>query len=140
MAHAQMDEDEDGLITDINMVPFVDIVLVLLIVFMLTANLIATPAIDVELPKASTGEGAAPTTLAVTLAKTGELFLNGAITDEAGLAKALREVAARDPKAQAVIAADTAVSHGEVVRVIDLVRQNGIYKFAINIDPQNSLR
>ena len=137
MAHAQTSgDDDDDLITEINMVPFVDIALVLLIIFMLTADLIATPAIEVELPKAATGAGAPPTTVAVTLAKTGELFLNGAITDESGLQTALRAAAKADPKTQAVIAADTSVSHGAVVRVIDLVRQSGVFKFAINIDPQ----
>ena len=45
------------------------------------------------------------------------------------------EALARDPKTQAIIAADQEVSHGAVVHLIDLVRQLGVYKFALNIDP-----
>ena len=56
-----------GIITDINVTPLVDIMLVLLIIFMLTANLIARQAIEIELPKASQSTSLNPTTLAVTV-------------------------------------------------------------------------
>ncbi len=131
---AQLSDGE--MITEINVTPLVDIILVLLIIFMLTANLIARPSIEVELPAASTGEGTEPTTLALTLTRTGELFLNGAPTDEAALRAYIPDVLARDAKLQAIIAADRQVSHGAVVQLIDLVRQLGVYKFALNIDPE----
>ena len=130
---AQSDSDE--MITAINVTPLVDIILVLLIIFMLTANIIMSPAIEVELPQAATGEGTEPTTLALTLKKTGELYLNGQQTDEARLAAYIPEVIASDPKTQAIIAADKEVSHGAVIHLIDLIRQKGVYKFALNIDP-----
>lgn len=126
---------DDDMITGINVTPLVDIILVLLIIFMATANIISKPAIQVELPEASTGQATEATTLALTLTKTGELFLNGALTDEAALRAYLPGVAKSDPKAQAIIAADKEVSHGQVIRIIDLIRQLGIYKFALNIDP-----
>ncbi|MDB4981431.1 MAG: Biopolymer transport protein ExbD/TolR, partial [Myxococcales bacterium] len=66
-----------GIIADINVTPLVDIMLVLLIIFMLTANLIAKQAIEVELPRASQSTGLPPTTLAVTLTREGNLYLNG---------------------------------------------------------------
>jgi biopolymer transport protein TolR len=128
-------QNDDDMITGINVTPLVDIILVLLIIFMLTANIINRPSIEVELPQASTGESAEPTVLALTLTKGGELYLNGKVTDEAALRAYLPEVARTDPKAQAIIAADTEVSHGKVVHIIDLIRQLGIYKFALNIDP-----
>lgn len=127
--------DSDGMITDINVTPLVDIILVLLIIFMLTANLIDKQAIELELPKAASGEAVEPTTLALMLTKDGSLFLNGKPTDEATLKAYLPGVAKRDARAQAIIAADKDVSHGSVVHLIDLVRQAGIFKFAINIDP-----
>lgn len=123
------------MITAINVTPLVDIILVLLIIFMLTASLIATPSIEVDLPEASTGEGTEPTTLAITLSKDGQMFLNGAPITEKELIAYIPEVVKSDPKAQAVIAADKEVLHGAVVRIIDLVRQSGIFRFAINIDP-----
>jgi biopolymer transport protein ExbD len=133
MASAQ--KSSDDMITDINVTPLVDIILVLLIIFMLTADLIARPSIEVELPEASTGEGSEPTTLAITLAESGELFLNGLPTDEEKIRAYVPEVLQDDAKAQAIIAADKNVTHGQVVRIIDLVRSLGIYKFALNIEP-----
>ncbi|MFC1611147.1 ExbD/TolR family protein [Myxococcota bacterium] len=127
--------DPDDIITDINVTPLVDIILVLLIIFMLTANIIARPSIEVELPEASTGEGTEPTTLAISITKDGEIFLNGAPTDEDKLRAYLPEVLEADPKTQAIIAADKEVTHGQVVHIIDLVRQGGIFKFALNIEP-----
>jgi len=63
-----------GLITDINVTPLVDIMLVLLIIFMLTAHLIARQVIEVQLPKAAQASSANPTTLAVTLTREGRMF------------------------------------------------------------------
>ena len=127
--------DDDEMITAINIVPLVDIVLVLLIIFMLTANIIAKQSIDLELPEASTGTGAEPTTVALTLQKDGLLYLNGQPTDADELRQILPETVREDPKTQAIIAADKSISHGKVVWLIDLVRAQGIYKFALNIDP-----
>jgi biopolymer transport protein TolR len=125
----------DDIITGINVTPLVDIILVLLIIFMLTANIISKPSISVELPQASTGQASEPTTLALTLTKAGDLFLNGAPTDEATLRAYLPGVVKSDPRTQAVIAADKEVTHGRVIWLIDLVRTAGIVKFAFNIDP-----
>ena len=124
-----------GIITDINVTPLVDIMLVLLIIFMLTANLIARQAIEVELPKAAQGSTPTPTTVAVTLTREGVLHLNGKRVSAAGLRKAVAEAVAADPKTQAIIAADRLTSHGRVVWVIDLVKGLGVATFAINIDP-----
>ncbi|HEY5283246.1 MAG TPA: biopolymer transporter ExbD [Polyangia bacterium] len=124
-----------GLITDINVTPLVDIMLVLLIIFMLTAHLIARQAIEVQLPKASQSSTANPTTLAITLSREGRMFLNGAeITPEA-LRAAVQAAVAKDAKTQAIIAGDKNVSHGRVVWVLDVVKSLGVTSFAIQIDP-----
>lgn len=128
-------QDNEGIITDINVTPLVDIILVLLITFMLTASLIERQAIKLELPKAAAGDGAQATTLSLTIARDGSLYLNGKPTNEGALREYLQQTAATDPKIQAVIAADTQVPHGQVVHLMDLTRQAGIYRFAINIDP-----
>lgn len=124
-----------GLISEINVTPLVDIMLVLLIIFMLTANLIAKKAIEVDLPKASQGTTPEVTTLGITLTKTGELYLNGEAVTAAGLRSAVVAAIQKDAKSQAIIAADRMTSHGRVVWVIDLVKQSGVASFAINIDP-----
>jgi biopolymer transport protein ExbD len=127
-------QDEERLITDINVTPLVDIVLVLLIIFMVTTSYIVNPSIKVDLPKAASGTDQARSTLAVMLNKEGVLFLNGQRSDDAGVTKFINVELPKNPDLQAVIAADTAVSHGHVVHVIDLVKRAGVRKFAINVD------
>jgi biopolymer transport protein ExbD len=124
-----------GLITDINVTPLVDIMLVLLIIFMLTAHLIAKQAIEVQLPKAAQSTEVEATTLAVTLTREGRMLMNGVETSPAGLRAAVRAAVAKDPKAQVIIAGDKNVSHGRVVWVLDVVKSLGVTQFAIQIDP-----
>ncbi|HMF41242.1 MAG TPA: biopolymer transporter ExbD [Polyangia bacterium] len=124
-----------GIIVDVNVTPLVDIMLVLLIIFMLTANLIAKQAIEVELPRASQSTTLNPTTLAVTLTREGALYLNGRATTPAELRAAVRDAVAKDPKTQVIIAGDKSVSHGRVVWVLDVVKSLGVASFAIQIDP-----
>ena len=126
--------NDDGMITDINVTPLVDIMLVLLIIFMLTANVIARASIEVDLPEAATGKGVEPTTVALTLTESGELYLNGERIEHERLRETLEGLAAADEKTQAIIAADRKVEHGSVVRLIDDVRLAGIYRFALNVD------
>jgi biopolymer transport protein TolR len=124
-----------GIIAAINVTPLVDIMLVLLIIFMLTAHLIAKQAIEVDLPRAAQSTTTPPTTLAITLTRDGALFLNGKPVNADGLRTAVREAVAKDPKTQAVIAGDKAVSHGRVVWVLDVIKSLGVTSFAIQIDP-----
>lgn len=131
MAGGAQDSDED-IIAGINVTPLVDITLVLLIIFMVTAAYIVNPAIEVELPKAVTSEETVQTTLAIVLDKKGKLFLNGQETTEQELKSFIDSELLRHPDLQAIIAADKEVSHGAVVRLIDLVKLAGVVKFALN--------
>src|SRR5512134_2563375 len=90
-----------GIIAEINVTPLVDIMLVLLIIFMLTAHLIAKQAIEVDLPKASQSTALPPTTLVVTLTRDGALFLDSAPTTPEALRAAVRAAVGKDPKTQA---------------------------------------
>jgi biopolymer transport protein ExbD len=125
-----------GMITDINVTPLVDIMLVLLIIFMLTAHLIARQAIEIELPHASQSTAPPPTTLAIALKADGAIFLNDKPVTPDALRAAIKDAVARDPKTQAIIAGDKRVSHGRVVWVLDTVKSLGITQFAIQIDPR----
>lgn len=135
MAH-QASSSPDETITGINVTPLVDVVLVLLVVLMVTATYLASKAIPVDLPAAATGEASAAP-LSVSVDKSGKLFLDGAALDEAELARRVRSRRAQDPELRAVIAADGAVSHRLVVRVIDLLRRENVIRFAINVNPDD---
>ena len=126
-----------GIIAEINVTPLVDIMLVLLIIFMLTAHLIAKQAIEVELPRASNATTLKPTTIAVTLTSEGSLYLNDKPVTAAALRDQVAAAVAKDPKTQVVISGDKSVSHGRVVWVLDLVKSLGVTSFAIQIDPTN---
>jgi biopolymer transport protein ExbD len=125
-----------GIIAEINVTPLVDIMLVLLIIFMLTAHLIARQALEIELPRASQSTALPPTTLAIALKADGAIFLNDSPVTPEALRAAIRAAVAKDPKTQAVVAGDKRVSHGRVVWVLDTVKSLGITQFAIQIDPQ----
>jgi biopolymer transport protein ExbD len=124
-----------GIVAEINVTPLVDIMLVLLIIFMLTAHLIAKQAIEVELPRATQSTALPPPTLAVTLTRDGTLYLNSAPITPDALRSAVQAAVAKDPKVQAIISGDKAVSHGRVIWVLDTIKAAGVTSFAIQIDP-----
>lgn len=120
-------------ITEINVTPLVDIMLVLLIIFMVTTTTMVYDALDVKLPEAATGESKPVTLLAVVVDRQGKTFLNGKPAADAQIRAFIREQRRKNKQLEAIIAADKRVPHGEVVRVIDLVRSEGVTKFAINV-------
>ena len=134
------DEGGDNIIADINVTPLVDIVLVLLIVFMITVpKLVSTPSIKVNLPKAATADTDTPkSTLSITLQRTDsgfDLYVNGDKTDESKLRAMVPTLVARNKDVQAVISADKGIAYGDVVHIVDLVKQLKVTKFALNTDP-----
>ena len=134
-AASQFEDDDSGrMITDINVTPLVDITLVLLIIFMVTTTYIVNPSIKVDLPKAVSGSDQVRTTLALTLTKDGQLYLNGDRSDESKVLKQIADELPKNPDLQAIIAADKVVPHGSVVHIIDFVKRAGVRKFAINVD------
>ncbi|MBZ0237921.1 MAG: biopolymer transporter ExbD [Deltaproteobacteria bacterium] len=126
---------DDDLITGINVTPLVDVTLVLLVILMVTGTYIASRAIPMELPRGATGEST-PTVLTVSIDTTGELYLDAEPIDEAGLRRRIALARQQDRDAQAVIAADGRTSHAQVVHVIDLLRQEQVTRFAINVAPE----
>jgi biopolymer transport protein ExbD len=120
------DSDEQAGITDINVTPFVDVVLVLLVVFMVTAKLIVARGIDAQLPKAASG-GDLPAKLRIVVKDTGELFIgNTQFTDDAAAIARIKELAAETKVPKAVIAGDARTAYGGVMHAIDLANQAGV--------------
>lgn len=125
---------DDEPLSDINVVPLVDIVLVVLIIFMVTAPMFMKPSINVNLPKAASGDKTQAGQLNISITADGRLNLNGSFVDEAAIAKKAKELFDANPEVQAVISADKNVPHGQVVGVMDTVKSSGVKKFAISID------
>ncbi len=121
-------------IADINVTPFVDIILVVLIIFMVTTPIIMNPSMKINLPKAASGDDTVPSQLNVSIQKNGELYLNGQPSTLLSLSDYVKANIAQKPDLQAIIAADADVPHGKVIEVIDAVKTNGVTKFAISIE------
>jgi biopolymer transport protein ExbD len=134
MAGRITDGEEDAEISEINIVPFVDVILVVLIIFMVTTPFIMKPSININLPKAGSGGETTPSELSIGIAANGTLTLNGKVSDEAGIGSYSKELAAKNPETQAIVSADKDVPHGRVVSIIDAIKTGGIKKFAITID------
>ncbi len=124
----------DDPIAEINIVPFVDIILVVLIIFMITTPFIVKPSININLPKAASGEDTTPSQLTVTITSDGKAMLNGKISTDDEITAFAKAALAKKPETQAIISADKDVPHGRVISVIDLVKTAGVTKFAITID------
>lgn len=127
-------QNDDDIISAINVTPLVDVTLVLLVILMVTASYVVSRSIPMELPRGATGEST-PTTLTVSIDKDGHTFLDAEAIDEPTLRTRVRAARGADPETRAVIAADGRVNHASVVRVIDLLRREDVSKFAFNVDP-----
>jgi len=126
--------DADEMISGINITPLVDVVLVLLVVLMVTSSYLASQGIPVDLPKGATGESTA-SILSVSVSREGTLFLDGTQTADREFRERVRGAYSQNHDLRAVIAADGGAAHRSVVHVIDLLRQERVTRFAINVDP-----
>ncbi len=127
-------DSQDEVISEINVVPLVDVILVVLIVFMVTAPMIMQSAININLPKAVAGEATTPSKLNIIIRQDGSLSLDGQPVDDQQVRNAAAQEAKKNPDIQAIISADKDVPHGRVVSVLDIVKSAGVKKFAISID------
>jgi biopolymer transport protein TolR len=127
-------DDEAMPISDINITPFVDVVLVLLVIFMVTAPALMKDVIGIQLPKAASPDPKVMQMLSVAVTKQGQILMNGQVTTEDSLSTEVRSNVAKNPDLQVIISADQEAKHGDVVRAIDLVKTAGVSKFAFQIE------
>ena len=135
MAGGASADDDDGLIAGINVTPLVDVTLVLLIIFMVTARIIVSQGMPMDLPKSASGE-ALQTIFAVELTADGKTRVDSeAVADDEALTPLAKKAKAKNKDLRAVIRADKKVEHGRVIHVLDLLRRSGIAKIAFAVTP-----
>lgn len=122
-----------GGIVGINVTPFVDITLVLLIIMMVSSTYIVSQSLKVELPKTATSDDSVARTYVVTVAQGGALAFNDAPISVKELEQQLRAARAQED-VNLVITADKRAYHEQVVEVIDTAKVAGVTKFAINVE------
>lgn len=125
---------DDEPIAAINVVPLVDIILVVLIIFMVTAPLVLKPTIDINLPKASNGDASAPTPLNIAVSREGAISLNGQPSTLADVTAYASKVAQEKPDTAAILQADRSVTLDTLTSIIDVVKSAGIKKVAFSIE------
>jgi biopolymer transport protein ExbD len=130
--------DDDDTITGINVTPLVDITLVLLIIFMVTASFIVAPAVKVELPQVSKAEEPPPRSLHFLVDQGGTIYLNDKRIEESNVLGVVKKEVAANPEVQVLVSADKKVAYGEVIRLLDVVRSGGVKKFAISVEMRKS--
>ncbi|HZF55115.1 MAG TPA: biopolymer transporter ExbD [Polyangiaceae bacterium] len=134
MAASNRDEG-DGIISDINVTPLVDIMLVLLIIFMVTAKIIVSQSLPLDLPKAAAGQEV-QLVFGLELHSNGETYIDGKkVPNDDAILPLAREAQAKNNELRAVIRADQAVQHGRVIRALDLLKQAGVSKIAFGVSP-----
>ena len=127
-------QEDDDTITGINVTPLVDITLVLLIIFMVTASFIVAPAVKVELPQVSKAEEPPARSLHFLVDQGGAIYLNDKRVDESSLLGLVQKEVAANAEVQVLVSADKKVPYGEVIHLLDLVRSGGVKKFAISVE------
>ncbi len=128
-------DDADSEIVGINVTPLVDVTLVLLIIFMVTARLIAQSGLSMELPKAA-NSGEMQTVFSVSLAADGRVLVDSTqIANDDAVAPFARAAREKNPELRASIKADAAVNYGRVIHVIDILKTAGIAKIAFAVTP-----
>ncbi len=128
------DENQDA-ITGINVTPLVDITLVLLIIFMVTAKLIVSKSVPLDLPKAATGSDI-QTVFSIVLASDGTTQIDSkTVPSDDTILGAARSARDKNPELRAIIKADSAVPHGRVIHVLDLLKQAQVAKIAFGVSP-----
>ncbi len=120
-------------INDINITPFVDVVLVLLVIFMVTTPLVVAQALKVNLPESKTSTPVEAQTFSLAITSAGDFILDGKTLTKESLLEAARIKKQQVPDLRLVIAADMDTPHRFVIQAIDMVKRAGIEKFAFQV-------
>ena len=134
---AAAQEDEE-MISGINVTPLVDITLVLLIIFMATAHMIMHRAMNLALPKVANTESAPTQTIQIVLEADKTLSLNGQKATAQDLAYNLGQMARLDPSLKVTVLADKRVGWGDMAGVLDIVRGAGVTRIATEVEQKNA--
>ena len=120
--------------SDINMTPLIDVMLVLLVIFIITAPLLVS-AVKVDLPKAQgTKALEAPKFVALTIDKAGQVFVDDMPQDAPSLANRLEKAAKQNPDTEVQLRADTSVPYGRVVEVMGVAQKAGLNRIGFVAD------
>jgi biopolymer transport protein ExbD/biopolymer transport protein TolR len=127
-------------INTINVTPLVDVMLVLVVIFILAAPMLAA-TLRVQLPKAQAAVQQAAVSksdaLMVEVSPAGEIWIQGAVADDAAVQQQLEELGRRNPQAEVQLRADTSVPYGRVVQVMGWAHAAGLTRIGFVAEPES---
>ena len=127
-------QEEAEPVTEVNIIPVIDISLVLLVILFVTAPLLSTPNMPVDLPKSSAPESQEPT-IAITLTRDGKLALRAMDADWADFEPRLKAELARQPNATVLLRIDKSVPYRGAERLLAAAKRAGAGKIALGTAP-----
>ena len=134
---SKLDSAPEDIISDINMTPLVDVMLVLLIIFMVTVPVL-THAVRIELPRATIQENIVkPETVTLSIDRDAKVHWNGTVIDTPDLQQRLATAAMQTPQPEVHIRGDRAVGYEHVLRVMAAVQKAGLSKLGFVSEPQS---
>lgn len=122
--------------SEINITPFTDVVLVLLIIFMITTPIIIQSSITVNLPKSKYGEQSSMEQFEVIIRGEGEIYFNNRITDISSLKGEFETYAKERPDMPLVIRADRDIKYFMIINIMDIAKESGVAKISLNVEKQ----
>jgi biopolymer transport protein TolR len=121
--------------SDINMTPLIDVMLVLLVIFMITAPLM-TSSLKLDLPKSDAAQpNEAPHFISVALDPQGKLYFGEEALEPAAFAARVAEAARQDPRTEVQLRADKGVPYGRVAELIGVVQKAGLNRIGFVTEP-----
>ncbi len=132
MAMAQ-GSNEDEVIDGINITPMVDVILVLLVIFMVTANFLKKESININLPKVQAADPNVSQSVQVALTRDGKILLEGQETTEEKLVANLADKIKFRPNMRLTLSADEKLAYGTIMKLMGVIRKAGVSRVALSV-------
>lgn len=132
--------ERERIITEINITPLTDVMMVLLVIFMVTTPFIMQGQIKINLPSANAPSDEVPEKdIIIGITADGTVYLNGAqVADDAALLENIKVMTGKSTTRRVIIEGDKAAAHGTVVRVMGIAREAGAEKLAVTTIPEKA--
>ena len=125
--------NEDNEIGNINITPLVDVLLVLLVIFMVTANFLKKESININLPKVASSDPNVAQSVQITLTKDGQLLMEGLNTTEEKIISELASEVKYRPNMRVTLSADENLPYGRIAQAMGLIRKSGVTRIALSV-------
>jgi len=123
-------KQDEEVMAEINITPFTDVLLVLLIIFMILAALVAPPGFEKELPNKNTNnqsnENKNKNDIEVDVNNKGVIFVDGTKTDQVGIYRVMYDASKKKPRHHVAIVADAKAPYGIIIRILDAAKDAGL--------------